>query len=305
MSDPNYIVHDIVFNTMDPDNFGTKDHGKFEVTNLNNISAMTLLWANIPYSYYVIDRLNNEFQIIYENEEPEEEQVTAVACRIQPGTYTPPSFCNELRRVFTSNENVYAGADYRAYIDDRTARLVIYNTSLTGNENFKILINDKYLAEILGFPLGTTVTSHFGQLFKDGELLDSDNDDNNLHYIVAPGLLNLTFASVIELRSNLSNYLEYSSRRPTWGSEVVGIFPLNTIFTGYLFQPGNGNAVPCGKLPSLPHVEFYLSLPGRDKYAANSTSEDNNDYVIQQELPLNGQGFQVCIRFHEDTGYQS
>jgi hypothetical protein len=336
MSNPEIIPVDIIFDSNYADN-GDLDAPSFYMDPpLGNVVGIGVLWANIPYSYFTIDRFNNQF--FFQNNANGGGAIAV--CSIRPGTYNPDSFCRELERCFAQSA-VEDGVNMRCYMDPATARLTIYNRFLPVSKQFIIWCENQLLCDILGLPNNANgtpnpwgpslgISPRFKTHFVNGEQIlpgggaGNNNDSLKRIWVWQPiGLLNLSYASNINIHSSLSTDMGIANRIDSKApSDMLLKIPVTSNFTSFINYNTYQMITPVRRL-NLDRVDFYLTLPGRSVYAKNSKdlvgSEESQapstqpqagspvdpllpDYIQTRYLPLNGQGFQIAIRFLVDTG---
>lgn len=286
---------DVVLDSLSRDT-GTADYPGFNFDpKMLNVVGVQPLWVNIPYSYYVIDRNCNDFQITATNSGVD----TVTQVFLQPGTYNPETLAYEFKRALSSSVT-YAGIDYEVFMDPVTAHFTIYNPTFVDADKFTIQVDNDYLASILGFVAGTPYPSSLTAVWQSG-VQQSPERTNGIHAVQAPGLLNLAFSSLINVFTGFTRTVPSITRSQTDKDNIIGKAPVNTNFLGYIFYQF-GNEVT--KIPptKIDFIKVYLQLSGRTSYAALSKTPTNNDFVNTTYLPLNGQGFQIAIRFWVDEG---
>jgi hypothetical protein len=328
---------DIIFDSTIATN-GDRDNPRFQMNPpLENVVGYSVMWSNIPFSYFTIDNMNNTFEVILGFGNPMAGYVDDPSAAnphtivIKPGTYDGQSFCDELARAFAQS-SLPNGIRFGAFLEKGSARLVIYSRAntlqpeavgdLTWPSNYQpygIKIDNELLAKIMGFEPGATYRAYWRAQWQDGKQIlhdtaDYSNSERRIYALTAPYQVNLPFASVMEVHSNLASYGEVRTDQGRPDNKLIKV-PLTSNFGSYINYSTMQPTIPIRRT-SIDQVTFYLTLPGRDVYGKNSRpikikDEDqewpNNDtstpeYVPVQYLPLNGQGFQVCIRFIVDNG---
>lgn len=300
MATPNgdLIPVDVVF---DSNLASDPDRGTFTISpSLNNVVGMNVQWVTVPYSYYNIDRLSNSMAVFWNYVSDEDNENDTLY--LDPGTYNDTSLANEMSRAFSETQMV-KGVDIRVFMSPHRARLVIYNLNMNSDEKFAIRINNEYLAKVLGFDANTTYPAVWKQVWRDGQMVNATNTDvnDNMWVIEAPYLLNLNYSSLINIYSTLAPTMQNSARRPDSIETLISQIPVNIPFTGIINYTTPGTMIPIDRT-TVDRAEFYLRLQGRSNYAKNSRTYDNSDYTITDYLPLNGEGFQICVRFWCDNG---
>lgn len=278
---------------------------------LDNIISVTPLWVNIPFTYYVIDRLNNEFQImnnaLFTGDNPDSLVRAASSLtilRLMPGTYSAESLKSEFKRVCTIGI-VQEGINMRMELEPHTQRLNLINTRLGAAQAFGLNFPVAELAAILGFNPGWNYPT-FGQIYIDGvQLINANDVPNRMWNIRAPGLVNLLQSPTLNLHCDLP-LGEYNRQVPNYdsgsASDILMKIPVTTNFGGYLFQNAvQGSEQRWERNRSIDSVKFRLTIDGRQNYGKGSVDVDSVPQKVQY-LPLNGDGFQVMMRFNKDSG---
>lgn len=62
--------------------------------NLSDIIGMTLIWANVPFSYFIVDDTGNTFEVSVDGGGTFEEYT------LPPGTYNSQSICEVINSSF-------------------------------------------------------------------------------------------------------------------------------------------------------------------------------------------------------------
>ena len=120
---------------------------------------------------------------------------------------------------------------------------------------------------------------------------------------LAPKLMNLNQSTSMQLYSSLSS--ESDKLRDVRGySGVVSTIPITSIFTSIMQFVMPSQTVVFGQdKRSFNNVKFWLKLTGRDVYVKNSRDAYQTDALqTVNYLPLNGEAFQICVRFWVDDG---
>lgn len=120
---------------------------------------------------------------------------------------------------------------------------------------------------------------------------------------LAPRLMNLNQASSLQLYSSLSS--ETDKLRDVRGyTGVVSTIPITSIFTSIMqFVMPSQTVVFGQEKRSFNNVKFWLKLAGRDLYVRNSRDAYQSEPLdIVDWLPLNGETYQICVRFWVDDG---
>ncbi len=293
---------DIVFDSLDRSS-GSADNPSFILEErLEDVKGYAVLWTNIPFSYYTIDLTNNIFLLgvpTYENPPATFPELTGLQIRLNPGTYNPDSLKNEMKRAIGSELLVQA-SNYVVEVDESNARLHIYNTGLTNTQQFFIQVENPVLARMLGFAAGVKYYSSYGQRYSRGVLVDSGESVQGLY---SPFIVNLMGSSRINVHGSFTGMVSDSQRTSIRGKDnLLMVVPVNGNFTAYLNMLQNSMMIPLADRQVVDRADMYLTLSDRTSYSFGATRWDDTSPVTQNYLSLNGEAFQICIRFYVDDG---
>lgn len=304
---------DVIFDSNFADNSKKENPEYIMAPPLDNVVGYQVQWATVPFSYYVIDRYNNEFSFAIKTGG----DYVYSTCRITPGSYNPQSLANEMKRMFatevTSFPTVGAaiphGGSMVVDVDNSNGRLIMYNnnydTTAVGNEDFRIQVDNEDLARILGFVRGVQYISVAEQLWRNGGLVTNSADatTNKVAHIRAPYIANLTYSSRLNLHGQFGGSSPGNSRTQDGNTDMFLTIPVLSNFSSFINYQNVGQPIMISRC-SVSRISFYLTLGGRRFYAKNSLDYDTPSADLESTtyLPLNGEGFQVCIRFLVDDG---
>lgn len=270
---------DVVFDSdevgISDDVAGTRDTPAFTLNPpITDCVGVALLYANVPFTYYVIDETCNSFRLIY--------SATNYDCQITPGTYTSQNIEGEIIKAISQGATPLIGAQFKAFVDNTDNNLIIYNdANVVFQINFNV-INSVY--RTLGFEQ-TLYTSTSAQFF--------DNLEQSItkHFIRSPRVVNLTGPAQMFLNSDLGGNLFGKVRNQTAAQGLLGFWGVNSNYTGTIetFRE-NPMRIPIGRT-NITGVKLKLLLGNRTAYD-NGAGEGIVDHV-----QLNGEAFQVAIRF--------
>ena len=284
-TDPQIVPLDII---LDSKNLGKdRDNPTFQLTNLENIVGMSVLWANIPFSFYVIDGSCNKFLIRF----PHQGLAVDWVVDLQFGTYTPLGLQQEIRRAVTIAGFAISPNDAAAFtviITSFDSRMLLYHPTLA----FQMKVISTELADILGYEYDTWVASQTAQLWKDGILV---NDGDLVNYVKGIESVKLLGTPRLNLHSNLSANMVGMVREENESSDVIFSFPITNNFGTYLYGAGSMAIIPIAR-QNIYKINLYWTQGSRTSYV------NFRDNSVSNFLPLNGDGFQVCIRFFQDNG---
>lgn len=298
MSDVDIEPIDMVFDSRNSDN---PDYPEFFIQDLSDVIGCSVMWVNVPMSFNVIDELNNVIKWKWLSA-PAGSGIESASVGqwidlvIKNGTYTPVGFQQEFRRALFSTTSLSGVSEQRAntlkkifcLIGSSDAKLTIYST-IVQNPTFAIRIDNEEMAKILGFEPGVEYQSGVDFIWQNGEPVDADGVD----YITAPNMVKLIGQPRLDLHSSLLDSATLINGGSS--SDIIFSFPVTAKVGDYItFQP-NPSMIPLSR-PPMSSVRFYLTQGDRAQYKTKGMTEPVN------YLPLNGDGFQVCIRFFKDNG---
>lgn len=303
---------DVLFDSTTADN---KDKPMFTLSPpVENVVGITLVWANVPFSYYTIDNLNNEITVQIWVTDAYVDHVR----RLRPGTYNPDTLADEFMRLFQMDAEIQYAGGFQAFFDVARAKLIIYNADmipLEGDEaGFRIYTESPQLGSILGWSLNDDdqymLTSQFQQVWRNSAIVAAEYDEttypdeeDRIHYAEPDGLLNLAYSPVLRLHSNLAGTMS-NCRTQSDRTNVMAHIPIQGNFQSFMFYQPMSAMAPIGR-QDITSAEFYLTLPDRTSYGSENVfnyETQESSVVTVPYLPLNGEGFQVCVRFHLDDG---
>lgn len=287
---------DVVFDSRRSEN---RDRPYFQVEpTLENVVAYQVLWTNVPFSFYTIDKSNNQFQMRSMN--AGNTMITQVIT-LDPGTYTPDALRAQMREHITKS-GLPDAVNYDCYIQSHNAKFVIYNRRNSNSSNpFYLDFFDSNLATMLGFKPNTTYTSTWDTFYKDGEAVENITDPPGpggkfaLWSLEAPGLCNLLQSPYIKFHAQFNGMRNDAARLNDGYDQLLCATPITSNFTSQILYQGIPEPINLGGSYSVYSVAMYLTHGDRKSYR----TADNQ---VVNYLPLNGEGFQVCIRFYVDNG---
>ena len=371
---------DVLFDSKQSDN-GNYDAPEFLLDPaITDVVAYSVVWASVPFSFYTIDRMHNEFKlhIVTNTNLQGFEGITwfnhmdSITCRINPGTYSPKTLSQELKRVLstepitkcthvtgvpmttldqpgtsikypnTVGQRHIAGSYFNVEVDAATNRLVIWNTVLkpyaypdNGIQNFFwIEMTDPVLAQMLGMDLTPTIAevetqiiakyfepgstsiypdivsvSDFGQLWSEGLIVTEDTVrglpaefNAQVAYWRGPRIVNLMGESRLNIHSSLAGESQAAVRMGNDRGDYVLQMPILSNYGSYIIYQPTLAEIPIKERKVMSRFNFYLTHGERRLYAKDVQGFDDEDYTVENYLPLNGEGFQVSVRFYVDDG---
>lgn len=295
---------------------------------MENVVGVTLLWSNIPYTWYVIDSTNNDFQMKVGSKGSGAWSEVTYSFTITPGTYSPDTLILEIRRIIgvyvTANQSpdtglaapvsggTTVGAKFNMYLDSPSSKFVMYfedaaNVNLV---QFDVKFNSA-LAELLGFVGDTWIQSSARRVAGTPDTVTGGVDiwrnavlvQANAAAVSATKCTRLIGPTTIRLLTNIAGMTGSGStaRGPVDDQLMLAKIPVTGNFTSFMFYQHTPEMIPIPDRTQINYVQLSLKHEGRETYIDHSaTGTPTVGY-----LPLNGEGFQVCIRFYTDDGAMS
>lgn len=289
---------DLVFDSRNSTN---PDRPEFYIKDLYDVIGCSVMWVNMPMSFFVIDELNNKIQWKWRSA-PVGSGLDAAYVNVwqtltlKNGTYSPVGFQQEFRRALFSTPTLTGTGEQRSntlskifcLIDSSDSRLTIYHQIVT-NPTFSVKIDNAELAAILGFEVGAEYQSGNDFVWSQGSPVDNDGVD----YVKGPNMVKLIGQPRIDLHSTLCDSATLINGEPS--SDVILSFPITGKVGDYVTFQANPAMIPLSR-PPMSAISFYLTQGDRKEYKTTGMTSSVN------YLPLNGDGFQVCVRFYKDNG---
>ncbi len=284
-----------------------------------NCVGMTVLYCQLPFSYYVSDTTNNTFKV----------QVGSDVYRVylQPGTYTTTSLVQMMQAIlniqYSSSTPELGGV--QVVVNSGSALFsdlgsAVYNlTPLVYDQSTKITFYVGAVAyystpfrldftestncgELLGFSSVVAGGGSFGGSADTAGLYSSskanvyDNTETligNTNYYEAPYTVNLSGPPYLYLHSTLASGLPYGAvRNATAKDDIIQDVVVNNNYQGVIqYSNPYPQRVQFTKT-TITSASFYWTL-------GNRTSFSNSGLTgVTNYLSLQGQTFQVKIRFY-------
>lgn len=315
-ADRTYI--DVTLNSELSDN-GSKDTPEFYLDPIDNVVAIGIEWVNIPYAYFTIDRTCNVFsyrmRLCADDHTWDGTTYQSTDFTITPGTYSPETLIKEFYRM-VSKSGIVAARGIKLYYDQTNSRCILYSTDLDQTSIISIKTENVYLARILGLPVDTWVDSAWDpEAYLNGSLVVTNHTPDASQPLNAkrfdgaygacqmlkfPGILNLSFAPLIEVRSNeLSSILGESQRGQSEVGNSICSIPVTNNFTGFIYYKAEAPPIAIRR-QSFSKIDLSLGLPTRTVYSTNNFDTSAVNEV--NYLPLNGMSFQIRLRLYVDNG---
>lgn len=259
---------------------GTRDYPSFTLSPaLEDVVGVTIHYANVPFTYDVVDYFNNVCQIVVDIGGTNTEQ----AFNLSIGTYTSQNILRELTNRL-ADSGLSGASNYKFFIESDSNRLVIYNAV----DNFQWrTTSDRTSAEVLGFEKNKTYSATFGPIINENDIFTG-----NVYSIRSPFSVNLSGSAQMYLHCpQLQGHLKGAVRAGPNMSDVAGFWPIKTIFLNFIVHEAPFPAVFPFSDTTITNLDFYLTI-GSKKLYGNSLS------TATKYLSLKGLPFQVGIRFY-------
>ncbi len=317
MSDDLYQCVDVAIDSGSPYNTGTRDQPLFDIVpSIPNVEAMSVISANIPFTYLVIDATNNTLKFT-----TPDTLGTTYTIYLAPGTYTATNFVTMFNNIVqiqydTSSpqnggvsasggsgtwEDVYNAYRLTAFIYESSSTLTLYTdtTGTAGTKDFQIDFSDSTSAfQSMGFDQQAGYDATLATIFIDA----TTNTTKTVYYVEAPYTVNMSGPGFIYLISDLAQQIKDGAVRTERNTDsILQIVPVNNNFKGTIsftnpkpekiwFSKTQINRIQCSLI--LGHRTTFC--PGNDYTYYNA----NGAPKIVDHLSLMGQPYQVVIRFY-------
>lgn len=278
---------DIIF---DSDQVGTnqvtgiKDNPTFTLLpSIENCVGVSVTYANVPFTYFVVDGTNNTFGIDYDTDSGSDSYNTIT---LDEGTYNIVNVVTQLKAKIDADGTWTSGTDYDLFIDSTTSKLVIYKlTSLA--VQFKLDFSQNDLGKVLGFEK-QIYTSTEATLVDDVDVTLSSRE-----HVIAPRVINLSGPAQMFLDSDLGSLVFGSVRNQSGSRGLLGFWPVNTNYQGTIeYLNPNPEMIPITNT-TITKIGLSLAIGNISQYSVGGNSTNY--------LPLNGEPFQVGLRFWKEV----
>ncbi len=256
---------------------------------IENCVGVALLYANVPFTYYVIDNTNNHFGL--------ESAGVYYDCTIAPGTYNSVNIASQVIDAL-ARASVPNFTHYAAFVDNTDSKFVMYKTSNV-HISFKldfVTIPDNQCFRVLGFEqaIYTSTTATFND--------NAENVITNTNNIKSPRVVNLSGPGQMFLASDFGPTIYGKVRNQTSKDALIGFWPVNSNYQGTIEYSREDPPRITMSRTTVSKIQLKLLLGNRTQYAIG----DNQ----VEYLPLNGEAFQVGLRFfvlesEENQSYDS
>lgn len=282
---------------------------------IENCVGISLISAQVPFSYFVVDYTNNQFNVTINNYNPTPNYTGAVyTVSLLPGTYTSNNILPMLAYAIHYNTTVVVGSggagaaddlytvfDMRFVIDDSTSSLLMYLNNATvaaasgpgagGSEFFQISFpTATSIASVIGFTNYPLKKSSKGAIYDNS---DTQIGSTTLHYVYSPFAINLSGPSYLFLHSEkLAGVCPGAVRNSTTSTDIIASIPVNNNYQGTIeYLNPIAQRIPFTKSNLPSKVDFRWTLGSR-------TIFDIDNGVRTNYLKLLGQPFLIVMRFY-------
>ena len=264
---------------------GTQDQPIFTLQPaIENCVGVSLIYASVPFTYYVIDQTNNEVVLRFLLNG---NVAASYLLQLELGSYTSV----EISQVFYDAIRVFpefnVGYDILTFeVDQTTTKLRVWLANELVYNGFRLdfAATERSCHDVFGFEkkVYTAAVSPF--VTNNGVYL------NNRKVINAPRVVNLTGPNQMYLKSSFAASLHGSVRNQISQQQLLAFWPVNVNYGGIIdVQRENPPMIPVSK-QSISTISFSLAIGNRQQYG-------HSDNIARDHLSLNGEGFQVALRF--------
>jgi hypothetical protein len=247
---------------------GSTDNPKFTLLPaVEKCVGISLIYANIPFTYYVVDETNNQFKF------------NGALCTIQPGTYNSINIVPQLNLAATN-----AGALNTSFFVDSTTSKLVASLTVVGTFTLDFTVGNT-VASVLGFDNIIYSSSSTPTIYDNSDVALTND------YIQAPRVVNLSGPSQMFLNSDLGSVIYGNVRNQSGARSLLGFWPVNANYQGTIDMIRENPPVIKTSPVNISSLNLNLTIGNRISYGAL-----NNAY-----LSLNGEAFQVGIRFWVET----
>lgn len=285
--DEQYTPIDLVLDSGDRSS-GNKDYPSFTLSPpIEDVVGATVFYANVPFTYDVVDYTNNVCQLVKDPLGVNTEQLFTLTI----GTYTSTNILTELTERL-QDSGLSGAANFKFFIESDTNRLMIYNATAGATSNFQWkTTSSRTSAAILGFEPDQTYAAEFGSIIDENDL-----KTGNVYYVRSPFSINLSGSGQMYLHCpQLQGYLKGAIRSGPNMSDIVGFWPVNANFLNYIIYQNSIPAVVPFTQTTISSLDFYLTIGSRRTYGEDANS-------VRKYISLKGQTFQIGIRFYKRNG---
>ena len=298
-----------------------RDRPTFFIDRLEGVQSMQVMWVNVPFSFWVIDEINNMVKMrLTDPDDMPGDSVLASGISgtyqnmyLIPGTYTPVGFQQEFRRAignagfFKPEYSAESIASIFCLFDSGNSRMYIYST-LGQDQEMSFIFPNTEIAEMLGFRYNMEYVAKMGQVWKEGAPVRA----SGVRYVASERSVKLAGVPRLNLHGSLSNDISkvggLTRINDKSSDDKLLTFPITGQFGSYLYYQVPSQPIGVSS-EAIDRVSFYFTQGDRRQYTKRRTKdyvqgeEGYHDmslyaeYDVVNYLPFNGEGFQVCARF--------
>ena len=228
---------------------------------IEDIIGVAVFYANVPFTYHILDTSNNTFTI------------DGQTVSIEPGSY----HANNLPLIMQPLFETVTGNPFHVYVDHTTLKLTIY----TFIAPFTIVTPSSWeTPHPLGWNAGSTYTATLRTFY------DNDQCEIQAYMLESPRTVNLTGPNQMYLHSSLGSIMYGGVDNGTEEHDIIGFWPVNCNYQGMIQFFHTSPEMHTVTRTQIDQLDFYLTLGTRRRYQQG-----------QSHLSLQGESFQIGIRF--------
>ena len=273
-----YAPIDVIFDSIEVGTSqvgGSRDNPTFNLLPaIEQCVGIAVTYANVPFTYFVIDNTCNTFTII-------DSLAVSRLVTLVPGSYNSVNIVTQLRSAILKAGYVDT---LEIFVDSTTSKLVIYKTSnIAAPFTIQFTTAETDLARLLGFPVGSTVSTT-ADVVNDSDVILTGRSN-----LSGTNVVNLSGPSQMFLDSDLGASIFGSVRNQAGNRNLLGFWPVNSNYQGTVeYVNMNPEMIPM-TAKNLSRLNLSLTIGNRPSYNAKG--------VQTSYLQLNGEPFQIGLRF--------
>lgn len=325
MSNDNYSFVQVILDSADPDNFGTRDTPEFDLLPaIEDAEGINIVSARIPFSYYAMDVTCNSFIVTI----PDEGSInySKYTVYFPPGTHKksdlPTIFDNILAITYNpaaqwnggvkvenfgaasgSSGDLASKYDMKLFLYGPTSKMTIYSgdAGTMGTTSFRLdFRSDTSIKDFFGFISDGVTTGVYTS--EQANIYDEfDELIGNFFYVEAPNSVQLNGPSQLYIQSNLAQTIGNGAVRTTrtTSSLLYGI-KIDVNSSQIIMYDNPTSEYFLFTRTSVSRLSFRLQLGNRTRYCPGADSsyfDANNNPIYTNYLQLQGLPFQLEIKF--------
>ena len=264
---------------------GNRDNPIFSLLPaISNCVGVSVIYVNVPFTYYVLDTTNNSFAFSYGGS-------AYSLLTLIPGTYNSSNISAQFISAVAVAGFAAAAADLVAYVDSTTSQFIVYSAANTAFAISFILGGAIGIscARTLGFNEATYTASNSSFTLNNETVIAKVN-------IQSPRVVNLSGPGQMFLSSTFGSSIYGKVRNQTGASSLLGFWPVNSNYQGTIEYLREIPPMITFSKCSVSSLDMKLLLGNRTVY--------NNGVSNVPYLPLQGEAYQIGIRFYIDENSQ-